>query len=151
MLTFVYKDDKSNKVWNIELNGSSFTVTFGKVGAKGQSQTKVFPDEPAAIRAHDRRVAEKLAKGYVEVTTDTPGPVPAPPAPALPRAKKAAREATPLPPRVGPVEPFFQQVPKFIRQQSNPGKYGFKTLHRCPSVLTCCSRCGASASWLCRW
>jgi uncharacterized protein (TIGR02996 family) len=68
MRTFVFTDDKSNKFWNIDLQGSSFTVTFGKVGTKGQTQTKDFPDEDKAWQAHDKLVAEKVGKGYVETT-----------------------------------------------------------------------------------
>ncbi|WP_155717217.1 WGR domain-containing protein, partial [Leptospira santarosai] len=29
-----FKDDKSDKFWNIEVDGTSFTVTYGKTGAK---------------------------------------------------------------------------------------------------------------------
>ncbi|HZY89982.1 MAG TPA: WGR domain-containing protein, partial [Gemmataceae bacterium] len=77
MRTFVYSDGKSNKFWNIDLRGASFTVTFGKVGAKGQTQTKDFPDAAKALKAHDKLVAEKLAKGYVETTAGRPpGPAP---------------------------------------------------------------------------
>jgi uncharacterized protein (TIGR02996 family) len=68
MRTFVYTDAKSNKFWNIDLQGSSFIVTFGKVGSKGQTQTKDFPDGQKARKAHDKLVAEKLAKGYIETT-----------------------------------------------------------------------------------
>ncbi|MDI7187136.1 WGR domain-containing protein, partial [Leptospira santarosai] len=32
-----YKDDKSDKFWNIEVDGNSFTVTYGKTGAKNNS------------------------------------------------------------------------------------------------------------------
>ncbi len=78
MRTFVFTDAKSNKFWNVELAGAGFTVTFGKVGTKGQTQTKDFPDEDKARKAHDKLVAEKLGKGYVE-TTATPAPLPASP------------------------------------------------------------------------
>lgn len=37
-----YKDDKSDKFWNIEASGKSFTVTYGKAGTAGTSQTKTF-------------------------------------------------------------------------------------------------------------
>ena len=69
MRTFVFTDDKSNKFWNIDLRGTSFTVIFGKVGTKGQTQVKDFPDEVAARKAHDKLVAEKVGKGYIETTT----------------------------------------------------------------------------------
>jgi uncharacterized protein (TIGR02996 family) len=71
MRTFEFHDGKSGKFWNIELQGHKFTVTFGKLGAKGQTQTKEFADAAAAQKAHDKLVKEKLAKGYVE-TTATP-------------------------------------------------------------------------------
>jgi uncharacterized protein (TIGR02996 family) len=68
MRTFVFTDEKSNKFWNIDLKGTCFTVTFGKVGTTGQTQTKDFPDAERARKAHDKLVAEKLGKGYVETT-----------------------------------------------------------------------------------
>src|SRR5262249_24951048 len=86
--TFVFTDEESNKFWNIELRGARTLVTFGKVGSKGQTQLKDFPDEEAARRAHDKLVAEKLAKGYVEIT-----PRPAPAAP-LQRSLEAAPAAS---------------------------------------------------------
>jgi uncharacterized protein (TIGR02996 family) len=80
MRTFVFTDAKSNKFWNIDLQGSRFTVTFGKVGTAGQTQTKDFSDEDEARQAHDKLVAEKLGKGYVETT---PTPAQATPTPLL--------------------------------------------------------------------
>jgi predicted DNA-binding WGR domain protein len=74
MRSFTYADGKSNKFWNIELRGSGFTVTFGKVGTAGQTQVKQFPDEAAARKEHDKLVAEKLRKGYAETTSQAPPP-----------------------------------------------------------------------------
>src|SRR5262249_27900799 len=54
MRTFVYTDAKSNKFWHIELHGVSFTVTFGRVGTKGQTQTKDFPNAATAKKEHDK-------------------------------------------------------------------------------------------------
>ena len=68
MRTFEHKDGKSNKFWNIELKGSSLTVTYGKVGSAGQSKTSPFPDEARAKKEHDKLVAEKTGKGYRETT-----------------------------------------------------------------------------------
>jgi uncharacterized protein (TIGR02996 family) len=68
MRTFEFKDGKSNKFWNIDLSGKSFTVTFGRIGTPGQSQEKTFPTEAGAKAAHDKLVAEKTGKGYVEST-----------------------------------------------------------------------------------
>jgi uncharacterized protein (TIGR02996 family) len=66
--TFTYTDDKSKKFWNVELQGRRFTAQFGKIGTSGQTQVKDFASEAAALKAHDKLVAEKLAKGYTETT-----------------------------------------------------------------------------------
>src|SRR5262245_31263738 len=87
MRKFVFSDEKSNKFWNIDLQGTRFSVTFGKVGTKGQTQTKEFADADQARKAHDKLVAEKLAKGYVETAA---APPPAPPAAPLQRSLEAA-------------------------------------------------------------
>jgi uncharacterized protein (TIGR02996 family) len=80
MRTFEFDDGKSHKFWNIELTGTSFTVTYGKVGTQGQTQTKSFPDVTRARKEHDKLVAEKLKKGYSETTpTSTPAPTPTSP------------------------------------------------------------------------
>ncbi|MDR3205597.1 MAG: WGR domain-containing protein, partial [Candidatus Methanoplasma sp.] len=39
---FVYKDEKSNKFWSIDVDGSNYTVTYGKVGTDGQTSEKTF-------------------------------------------------------------------------------------------------------------
>ncbi|MBI2932052.1 MAG: WGR domain-containing protein [Planctomycetes bacterium] len=46
----------------------SFTVRFGKIGTKGQMQTKSFASPGDARAAADKLIAEKLRKGYREVT-----------------------------------------------------------------------------------
>jgi predicted DNA-binding WGR domain protein len=62
----VYMDAKSSKFWNIELNGSDHTVTYGRIGTSGQSGTKTFPSPEAAQKDMDKLVREKLGKGYVD-------------------------------------------------------------------------------------
>jgi uncharacterized protein (TIGR02996 family) len=76
MRTFQYSDAKSHKFWTIEVSGDSFTVTYGKVGAKGQTQTKSFPSPEKAQQAADKLIAEKLGKGYRETTPAASGPGP---------------------------------------------------------------------------
>jgi uncharacterized protein (TIGR02996 family) len=75
MRTFEYRDDKSSKFWSIELQGRRFTVNFGRIGTTGQTQVKEFPDEAKARKEHDKLIAEKTGKGYVE-TTPRSAPVP---------------------------------------------------------------------------
>src|SRR5262245_58323153 len=68
MRTFEYRQGTSSKFWNIELQGDSFTVTFGRIGSKGQTQVKQFASESKAQQEHDKLVREKVNKGYVETT-----------------------------------------------------------------------------------
>lgn len=58
------KDETSNKFWEIEVTGSSFTVHFGRIGAAGQTQTKEFVSEEEAESEADKMIKEKLRKGY---------------------------------------------------------------------------------------
>jgi uncharacterized protein (TIGR02996 family) len=76
MRTFEFRDGKSNKFWSIELRGAEHTVTFGKIGTKGQSKTKTFDDEAKAKAAHDKLIQEKLREGYIEQKADAPPPSP---------------------------------------------------------------------------
>jgi uncharacterized protein (TIGR02996 family) len=89
MRTFVSQDEKSNKFWNIELKGKSFTIQFGRVGTAGQTQVKDFPDEAKAKKEHDKLVAEKTGKGYVETTPGGAAATPPPAAAAAPEAPAA--------------------------------------------------------------
>ena len=57
----------SHKFWDITLAGAAFTVTFGKIGATGQTQIKQFPSDAAARSAYAKLIAEKTKKGYTEV------------------------------------------------------------------------------------
>src|SRR6516162_3038535 len=74
MRTFTFSDQKSHKFWNIELKGNAFTVTYGRQGTAGQTQTKQFPDAARAQKEHDKLVKDKLAKGYAETSPKTASP-----------------------------------------------------------------------------
>jgi uncharacterized protein (TIGR02996 family) len=68
MRTFELSDGSSRKFWNIEVSDKTFTVTFGKLGTKGQSQTKAFKDAATAQAEADKLIREKTRKGYSETT-----------------------------------------------------------------------------------
>lgn len=100
---FHFSEGTSNKFWRISLDGTSFTVHFGRLGTTGQAQVKEFASEAAARQAAEKLIAEKLKKGYVEQTDGSTGaagsPTPTVRA-AAPRAKPepgaaAARETAP--------------------------------------------------------
>lgn len=93
-----FSDGSSHKFWKIELDGSSHTVSFGKIGTAGQTQTKDFKSDDEARKAFDKLVAEKTKKGYVDaaggaVATAATKPPSARPAKATQSNKAAAEEA----------------------------------------------------------
>lgn len=59
-----FKDENSDKFWQIETTGKSFTVTYGKTGSLGASQTKKFLSEKECQKEAEKLVNEKLKKGY---------------------------------------------------------------------------------------
>lgn len=67
---FEYRDDHSNKFWEIRVIDREHTVRFGRIGAAGQSQTKAFPDSTAARRDADKLIGEKIRKGYKELPSE---------------------------------------------------------------------------------
>ncbi|UZN06871.1 DUF4132 domain-containing protein [Leptospira santarosai] len=72
-----YQDGSSNKFWNIEVSGNSFTVTYGKIGTSGQTQTKTFDNEDKCLKEAQKLLSEKLKKGYQgtgEVVASTSSP-----------------------------------------------------------------------------
>jgi uncharacterized protein (TIGR02996 family) len=70
MRRFEFKDAKSQKFWEIELEGDSFTVRFGKIGTDGQVQTKTYASEDKAAAEAEKLIKSKTKKGYVEVKLD---------------------------------------------------------------------------------
>lgn len=61
-----YIDGNSDKFWQIEVTGLEYTVTYGKNGTSGTSQTKSFETNDACLKTAEKLVAEKEKKGYSE-------------------------------------------------------------------------------------
>lgn len=61
-----YIDDTSDKFWQIEVLGNSHTVTYGRNGTSGTSQTKTFADNAECLKAAEKLLNEKIKKGYSE-------------------------------------------------------------------------------------
>lgn len=99
MRRFEFVEGTSSKFWEPELNGSTFIVTFGRIGTAGQRKEKAFPDEASARREYEKKVAEKQREGYREVTAgagDTAAPPPPPTPQKAPLPRRVPR-ATPTP------------------------------------------------------
>jgi len=107
---FEFSDGKSEKFWEIELEGSSFTVRFGKAGAAGQTQTKTFDSEAKAKKEYDKLVAEKVGKGYVE--QGDAGAAPTSAAKSSPAPAAEAKPAAPFDP--DPVKNGKPAVPALL-------------------------------------
>ncbi len=63
---FEFVEGSSSKFWEIQLEGSSFTTRYGKIGTEGQMSMKEYESEDKAKKEYDKLVAEKSKKGYVE-------------------------------------------------------------------------------------
>ena len=63
---FEFVEGSSAKFWEIAQSDKSVTVRFGRIGTKGQTQTKKFADAAAATKHAEKLIEEKTAKGYHE-------------------------------------------------------------------------------------
>ena len=106
MRRFEFVEGSSSKFWSPELQGSTFIVTYGRIGTAGQRKEKAFPDEESARREYEKKVAEKLREGYREVTEGGEAPAPAPST----GKDKAPPPLPELPPRLRPAKPTAEQV-----------------------------------------
>jgi DNA ligase 1 len=68
---FEFVEGNSAKFWEISISGADVTVTFGRLGTDGQTQTKTLADTEAAAKHTNKLIAEKTKKGYQEVTAAT--------------------------------------------------------------------------------
>jgi len=105
MPRYEFVQGTSSKFWQIELDGESFTTTYGKIGTDGKSTTKSFDSAEKAQREYDKLVKQKTKKGYV--LADASGGAPAPKAKAKPAPAAAATPAAA--PAGGPVRYEFEQ------------------------------------------
>ncbi len=87
MRRFEFRDGSSAKFWAIEVDGTTITTRWGRIGTDGQTKSKAFADTAAAEKAAAKQIAGKVKKGYAEI------------AQAKPTAPSAAAEPTkPSPP-----------------------------------------------------
>jgi predicted DNA-binding WGR domain protein len=67
MPRYEYVEGNSSKFWEIELDGVSFTTTYGRLGTSGQMSLKEYDSQDKAKKEYDKLIAEKVKKGYVLV------------------------------------------------------------------------------------
>ena len=107
MPRYEFVEGSSKKFWEITLEGTSFTTSYGRIGTEGQMSMKEYDSEEKAQKEYDKLIAEKTKKGYVlaggaapaAAATAAVAPAPAPaapapaPAPAAAPAKAAVKKA----------------------------------------------------------
>ena len=57
----------SSEFWDIEIDGSSHTTRYGRIGTNGQTKTKEFADEATARQDYEKSIASMARKGYALV------------------------------------------------------------------------------------
>lgn len=62
----LYQEGSSNKFWDVMVEDSAVTTTWGKIGTVGQSKIKEYPDTESALRDAIKQTLNKLASGYIE-------------------------------------------------------------------------------------
>ena len=63
---FEFVEGNSSKFWEVSVNAREVLVRWGRIGTTGQAETKTFADAAAAGKHADKKIQEKLAKGYVQ-------------------------------------------------------------------------------------
>ena len=68
--SLVFQDEVSNKFWNIETDGKSFTRSWGRIGTFGQSKKETFWDATVCERQAQKLIDSKVKKGYVQAISE---------------------------------------------------------------------------------
>lgn len=78
MRRFEFSDGKSNKFWEIAVEGSGFTTRHGRIGSEGRETSKRFGSPASAAQQAESAIASKLKKGYAEVDGEAVAVAPTP-------------------------------------------------------------------------
>lgn len=94
---FELSDGTSDKFWEVEVEGTTMTVTFGRIGTQGTAKDKTFSSQAEAEKEATKLINEKTKKGYQAVSgkasskAAAPAKKPADKAQAAVKAKPAAK------------------------------------------------------------
>lgn len=67
---FVNQDRNSNKFWNIEIDGQTQIITFGRINTTGKESIKVFNSVEECKTESNKLISSKIKKGYSEVKNE---------------------------------------------------------------------------------
>ena len=69
---FEFKNNISNKFWEINLKKNQMIITFGRIGIKNPvSQLRKFDSNEEAKKYAERKIKEKINKDYLEKNSKT--------------------------------------------------------------------------------
>ena len=71
---FIYQDAKSDKFWDIEFEGTTQTVVYGKTGTAGREAVKEFASPEECTKESEKLITQKLKKGYTELAEGEAAP-----------------------------------------------------------------------------
>lgn len=71
---FIYQDAKSDKFWDIEFEGTTQTVVYGKTGTAGREAVKEFATPEECTKESEKLITQKLKKGYTELAEGEAAP-----------------------------------------------------------------------------
>ena len=71
---FIYQDAKSDKFWDIEFEGTTQTVVYGKTGTTGREAVKEFATAEECTKESEKLITQKLKKGYTELAEGEAAP-----------------------------------------------------------------------------
>ena len=66
----VCQTDQHNKVWQYDVSGLTVTFKWGRIGGGSEQQVKTFDSASDMHEFIDKKVREKMKKGYVETTSE---------------------------------------------------------------------------------
>ena len=67
MRRFEFVGGGADKFWEISVKGKEIQVRFGRNATHGQREVQRFADEAKANKHAEKKIAEKIRKGYTEV------------------------------------------------------------------------------------
>jgi predicted DNA-binding WGR domain protein len=106
----------------VDLKGKTLTLTFGKIGTKGQSKLKDFATPEKAKTEMEKLIKEKTRKGYVEVGGKAVKAAKPLAKPAIKPAIKPA--AKPTKPAAKPTKPAAKPAKPAAGKKTNAGSLG---------------------------
>lgn len=56
----------AHKFYEVRVDGTEVTITFGRIGESGQVRQSSFADHDKAVKAAQKKIGEKVRKGYAE-------------------------------------------------------------------------------------